>query len=185
MDAPAADVHGGFVLRLNWLRGATSEAVTTTNDANNIYVPRSAVDTNTNGKWKVRLTFSVRTKLDFSRRWCKRVQSQALCTPRANAVCDQQHPPFLHTPCQVSFLFSNMLCGGNACTKGRFEVAAVGALSRFDTNGAFQADGNYKQGTQKLLETAAVETLPEIYYGEPARKYPIWRGALAGSWAAL
>lgn len=61
-----------------------------------------------------------------------------------------------------------MLCGSVACTKGRFKVAAFGALSRFDNGGAFQPAANFKLGRQIVISDATLTSLPEIFYGEPA-----------------
>lgn len=66
-----------------------------------------------------------------------------------------------------------MRCGGAAFTKGRFKVAAFGALSRFDNSGAFQSS-TFKAGKQigTSGEIEEVTTLPsgDIYYGERPRQ---------------
>ncbi len=38
MTAPTTDVHGGFVLQLQWLRGSDETSVTTAGDGNDIFV---------------------------------------------------------------------------------------------------------------------------------------------------
>lgn len=83
---------------------------------------------------------------------------------------DTKEPVFSY-PGQVSFPFSGMLCGSVACTKGRFKVAAFGALSRFD--GAMPAANfvpadTFKLGRQVVISDATLTSLPEIFYGEPA-----------------
>ncbi|PRW20926.1 fibronectin type III domain-containing [Chlorella sorokiniana] len=60
MNKPDADVHGGFVLRLKWLRGGEESDVTTANDGVNIYIARSDtlnVDT-TGSTWKISFPIS-------------------------------------------------------------------------------------------------------------------------------
>ena len=58
MDTPAADVHGGFVLRLKWLRGADESDVTssTSGDGTSLFIDRTdATNVDTSGaSWKVR-----------------------------------------------------------------------------------------------------------------------------------
>lgn len=53
MDEPAADVHGGFVLQLDWVHAGRTDSVQSTTGSNDLFIPRSDVDETETGKWKV------------------------------------------------------------------------------------------------------------------------------------
>lgn len=58
MKKPAADVHGGFVLQLQWLRGSGQDDVTssTAEDGTNLYIgwgDTTNVDASGDTVWKV------------------------------------------------------------------------------------------------------------------------------------
>ena len=76
---------------------------------------------------------------------------------------------------QISFPFAEMVCDTgepleDACTKGRFSVAAFGALSRFSSDGTLQPVTSFKSGKQ-IGTSAPLTSLPggDIYYGEQAQ----------------
>lgn len=165
MDAPSGDVHGGFVLQLNWLHAGQQTAVQSKTDTDTIFAQYSDADrASVPGKWKVccpagapndlylQLDGTSSTALHCSRA-CIAVPSEGTCgTHLLNT-----RPFWL----QIPFPFSNIKCGANACSEGRYEIVKFGTLSLFDDSGDLATD--YTAGKKMWADSPPTGS---IYYGE-------------------